>query len=133
MTYDTENKKKLQIDGFPVGKYGVLINHSDIGRKKNEFGIGREFDIDLNNMDVSAGDEITLEIIGKNYRDFIIRGGWSSEVDGVVGDYISYYGTGYILKERIYIERGKFHKIVEISTKIKKQKTLIDALLTKFR
>ncbi len=84
-------------------------------------------------MELSAGDEITLEVIGKNYRDHIIRGGWSSEVDGVVGDYISYYGTGYILKERVYIERGKFHKIVEISTKIKKQKTLIDALLTKFR
>lgn len=133
MTYDTENKKKLQIDGFPVGKYGVLINHSDIGRKKNEFGIGREFDIDLNNMNVSAGDEITLEIIGKNYRDFIIRGGWSSEVDGVVGDYISYFGTGYILKERIYIERGKFNKTVEVSTKIRKQKTLIEVLLTKIR
>lgn len=39
MTYDTENKKKLQIDGFPVEKYGVLINHSDIDRKKNNFGI----------------------------------------------------------------------------------------------
>ena len=54
MTYDTENKKKLQIDGFPVEKYGVLINHSDIDRKKNDFGVGREFDIDLQNMDVSA-------------------------------------------------------------------------------
>lgn len=133
MTYDTENKKKLQIDGFPVGKYGVLINHSDIGRKKNEFGIGREFDIDLNNMNVSAGDEITLEIIGKNYRDFIIRGGWSSEVDGVVGDYISYFGTGYILKERIIIDRGQFSKTVEVSTKIKKQKTLTEVLLMKIR
>ncbi len=37
VSYDTENKKKLQIDGFSVGKYGVLVNHSDKDRKTNDY------------------------------------------------------------------------------------------------
>lgn len=131
-TYDTENKKLASLE-FPVSKYGVMVSTSDNDRMSNNYGINREFNIVIHDPELQAGDIVTLEIIGGKYNEQIIESGWSRSREMIVWDYISYYGDGYVLREKILIENGFIAKTLEIGTKIKKQKTITDILLQAVR
>lgn len=129
VTYDTENRRKNDIEGTDKGKYGVLVSHSDKDRMSEDYGIAREFSLVLRDETLSAGDALTLEIIGKNYAEQKIEQGWSVSAGKIAGDYLSYFGEAFVLREKIVIENGFFDKTLEIGTKIRKQKTLTDLLL----
>lgn len=82
-------------------KYGILgIDSTSL----DYVGVTKEFSLSISDDTLSAWDSLTIEIL------------WNS--------YITYYGTAYVVRESIIIEKWGVSKDVEISTVIAKEKTL---------
>lgn len=86
-------------------KYGIL----GIDSWSTDFiGVTKDFSIAISDDSLSAWDSLTLEILSDSYR--------------------SYYGSAYVVRENILIEKWGMTKDLEISTIIAKEKTLSQLL-----
>lgn len=98
------------IENLPSSKYGVLAKES---RGEDYVWVTREYEMSIMDDSLSAGDSLTIEVIGNSY--------------------IEYYGEAYVVRETITIEKWWMSKEVEINTIIKKRKTITQTVLDLMR
>lgn len=105
MTFDTW--VNTVIEGNSISKYGILWVDSTA---LDYIGVTKEFSLSISDDTLSAWDSLTIEILSDSYR--------------------TYYGTAYVVRESIAIEKWWVSKEVEISTIISKEKTLSQLIVS---
>jgi len=95
------------IDWNSASKYGILWVDST---STEYIGVTKEFSLSISDDTLSAGDSLTIEILSDSYR--------------------TYYGTAYVVRESMLIEKWWVSKELEISTIISKEKTLSQLIIS---
>lgn len=95
------------IEWNPASKYWILWVDST---STDYIWVTKEFSLNISDDTLSAGDSLTIEILSDSYR--------------------TYYGTAYVVRESMMIEKWWVSKELEISTIISKEKTLSQLIIS---